>query len=150
MKTADELFNTFLPLARTPDKAAALFAEDGVVELPYLADIGMSWQYRGRGEIAGLYTRLLELVPAWAFSDVEVLIKTPDRLFAEYHVDAWAVQTQRPFRQHFFGYLLAENGQIKVLREALNVVTTARAFFPQGLAALAPLPEVATRQRSMS
>ena len=40
MKTASELFKEFLPSFRTPQKAAALFAADGVLELPYLADLG--------------------------------------------------------------------------------------------------------------
>jgi uncharacterized protein len=36
MKTAAQLLNEFLPRARNLKEAAALFAEDGVVELPYL------------------------------------------------------------------------------------------------------------------
>ncbi|MGF6770589.1 ketosteroid isomerase-like protein [Paraburkholderia sp. GAS199] len=139
MKTAVQLLKEFLPLARSPEKAAALFAEDGVVEIPYLADLGMPWQYKGKKEIAALYAGLLELVPDWEFRDTVVHIDTPDKVFAEYKVDAFAVATQRPFRQHFFGYLLAENGQIKVLREALNIVSTARSFSPNGLADLAPV-----------
>jgi uncharacterized protein (DUF302 family) len=140
MKTASELFKEFLPSVRTPPKAAALFAADGVLELPYLADLGMPWQYRGREEIAGLYARLLGLVPDWEFREAVVLIDTPDKLFAEYKVDAFAVATGRPFKQHFFGYMLVDAGEIKRLREALNIVATARAFLPGGLADLAPVP----------
>jgi ketosteroid isomerase-like protein len=54
--------------------------------------------------------------------------------------NALAVATQRPFKQHFFGYIHAENGKIKLLREVLNIVATARAFFPNGLADI-PQPE---------
>ena len=86
--------------------------------------------------------RMLELVPEWAFRDTQIVIDTPDRVFAEYKVDAWAIATQRPFRQHFFGYLRAENGRIKLLREALNMVVTARAFFPNGLADIPSVPVV--------
>ncbi|WP_322003792.1 nuclear transport factor 2 family protein [Paraburkholderia tropica] len=139
MKNATQLFEEFLPLARTPEQAAELFAEDGVVELPYLADLGMPWQYKGREAIAGLYTQLLSLVPDWEFRDAVIHMADDDKLFAEYKVDADAVATQRPFKQHFFGYMHVENGQIKVLREALNIVATARAFFPNGLADLAPV-----------
>jgi hypothetical protein len=60
MKTASELFKEFLPSVRTPQRAASLFATDGALELPYLSDLGMPWQYRGREGIAGLYARLLE------------------------------------------------------------------------------------------
>jgi hypothetical protein len=71
----------------------------GVVELPYLLDLGMHWQYKGRIEIASLYALLLQ--------------------------------------QHFFAYIHVENGEIKLFREALNIVATARAFFPNGLAEIA-------------
>ncbi|HWT35768.1 MAG TPA: nuclear transport factor 2 family protein [Paraburkholderia sp.] len=107
MKTAAQLMNEFFPLLRTPERAAALFAEDGALELPYLADLDMPTRYNGRAEIAALLSRLLELVPEWTFRETEVVIDTPDRVLAEYKVDAWAVATQRPFRQHFFGYLIA-------------------------------------------
>jgi hypothetical protein len=141
MKTAAQLLYEFFPLVRTPEKVVALFAEDGVLELPYLADLGMQWQYKGREEIAGLFKGLLELVPEWEFRDIQVRIDTPDKVFAEYKVDAWAVTTQRPFKQHFFGYMQAQNGQIKLLREALNIVATARAFLPNGLAEIAPVAQ---------
>ncbi|WP_367619705.1 NAD(P)-dependent oxidoreductase [Caballeronia sp. SEWSISQ10-4 2] len=137
MKTAAQLLNEFLTLAHNPKEAAALFAEDGVVELPYLADLGMQSQYKGLAEIESLYALLLQLVPEWEFRDAVVLIDTPERAFAEYKVDALAVTTQRPFKQHFFGYIHVENGKIKLLREALNIVATARAFFPNGLADIA-------------
>jgi len=140
MKTAAQLLNEFLSLARNPKEAAALFAEDGVVELPYLTDLGMQWQYTGRTEIASLYALLLQLVPEWEFRDAVVLIDPPERAFTEYKVDALAVTTQRPFKQHFFGYIHVENGKIKLLREALNIVATARAFFPNGLADI-PQPD---------
>jgi hypothetical protein len=88
----------------------------GVVELPYLLDLGMHWQYKGRTEVASLYALLLQLAPEWAFRDTAVLIDTPEPFFAYIHV---------------------ENGEIKLLREALNIVATARAFFPNGLAEIA-------------
>ena len=134
MKNATQLFNEFLPLFSNPSEAAALFAEDGILEIPYLEDLGMQWQYRGRSEISGLMTKLHELIPDWKFTDAEILISTPDQVFAEYHVRAFAVHTQRPLHQHFFGRLVAEHGEIKLLREALNIVETARVLFPNGLA----------------
>jgi hypothetical protein len=144
MKTASELFKEFISSIRTPQKAAALFAADCVLESPYLADLGMPWQYKGREETVGRYARLLKLVPDWEFREVVVHIETPDRLFAEYKVDAVAVATGRPFKQHFFCYMRVENGEIKQLREALNIVATARAFFPNGLVDLALIPAATT------
>jgi quinol monooxygenase YgiN len=67
MKTEVQLLNEFLPLVRSPKEAVALFAEDGSVELPYLASLGMQWQYKGRAEIESLYALLLEMVPGWEF-----------------------------------------------------------------------------------
>ena len=134
MKNANQLFIEFLSLVNRPEDVAKLFAEDGALGIPYLADLGMPPRYVGRGEIAGLYKQLLVLVPTWKFRDVTTHIETEDKLFAEYWVDEPTAGTNRRFRQHFFGYLKAENGKIKLLREALNQVTTARSFFPNGLA----------------
>jgi hypothetical protein len=55
-----------------------------------------------------------------------------------------AVATGRRFKQHFFGFMRFENGEIKLLREAINIVATAQAFFPNRLADLAPLPVAGT------
>jgi hypothetical protein len=116
MKTAAQLLNEFLPLARNPKKGALLFAEDGVVELPYLTELGMQWQYKGRSKIASLYALLLQLAPESECRDVVVLIDTSESAFAEYKVDAQAVATQQSFKQHFFGYIHVEDGKIKLLR----------------------------------
>jgi|SRR5471032_2077180 len=134
MKTAKQLLVEFLPLFDQPEKAAQLFAEDGAIELPYLSDLGMPARYSGRAEIVALFTLLRELVPNWTFRDLVIQIETDDKVFAEYKVDELTANTARPFKQHFFGYLHAENGKIKLLRESLNIVATARAFFPNGLA----------------
>jgi predicted SnoaL-like aldol condensation-catalyzing enzyme len=149
MKTAAQLLDDFLLRFRTPEEAAALFAEDGALELPYLADLGMPVRCVGRKEIAGLLTRMLELVPDWMFSDREIVIDTPDKVMAEYKVDALTAGTQRPFRQHFFGYAISANGQIKLLRGALNIVATARTFFPNGLADLLPAPTIEEQNKTL-
>ncbi|HTU25328.1 MAG TPA: hypothetical protein VMF30_08025, partial [Pirellulales bacterium] len=74
MKTAAELFHEFVRTVRAPKTVAALFAADGVLELPYVADLALPWQYTGREAIAGLFTRLLELVPGFEFCDVVIQI----------------------------------------------------------------------------
>jgi uncharacterized protein len=65
MKTAAQLLNEFLPRARNLKKAAALFAEDGVVELPYLLDLGMQWQYKGRTESSEHRGDSARVLPQW-------------------------------------------------------------------------------------
>ena len=59
-------------------------------------------------------------------------------------IDAAMTPTGRPFEQHLFGFMRATNGDIKVLREALDIVATARAVLPNGLADLAPRPAEGT------
>jgi uncharacterized protein len=79
MKTAAQLLNEFVPLARNPKEAAALFTENGVVELPSLGTSACNGNTKGRTEIASLPALLLQLVPKWEFGDEVVLIDTPER-----------------------------------------------------------------------
>src|SRR6266852_2292185 len=69
-----------------PDRAAALFAEDGTLELPFLRSLGVGARYAGRREIAACLHQLGKLYPDVAFApnDINVLIETPDKTFAEY------------------------------------------------------------------
>ena len=50
-------------LAAIPDgkKVAPLFAEDGVVELPFLHSVGIEPRYEGRAAIAGFYDVVKQL-----------------------------------------------------------------------------------------
>lgn len=74
------------------------------------------------------------MVPDWKFSNIHVLMEDKDQVFAEYEVHAVASHTNRPFDQLFFGRLVKdENDKIKLLREAQNMVNTARAFLKNGL-----------------
>jgi len=47
-----------------------------------------------------------------------VLIDTPEQAFGEYEFSAVSSKTGRSVHQLFFGRLVAENGKIKLLREA--------------------------------
>jgi hypothetical protein len=71
-------------------------------------------------------------------SSPDVLIVTPDQVFAEYMTHAKAVGTERHIHHLFAGRLVAENGQIKLLREPLNVVVAVQALNPKGAAGLPP------------
>jgi uncharacterized protein len=68
-----------------------------------------------------------DLYPDFEFENVQVLIDTPEQVFAEYEFTAVSSKTGRQIHQHFFGRLVAENGKIKLLREALNSFEVARA-----------------------
>jgi len=73
-------------LAAIPDgeKFAPLFAEGGVVELPFLHSVGIEPRYEGRAAIAGFYDVVKQLYSDFAFApeDTHVLIETSDQLFA--------------------------------------------------------------------
>jgi len=68
------------------DKVAPLFAEDGVLELPFLHAVGMPTRYLGRTQIKAFYEQVGKLYADFGFKpkDTKVLIVTPDQVFAEY------------------------------------------------------------------
>ena len=139
------LFLKYLASIGDPDRAAALFAEDGVLELPFLRSLGVQPRYTGRSEIAACLRQLRNLYPDVAFapSDTTVLIETPDKTFAEYVTHMTAAATGRVLHQLFTGYLVAEAGEIKLLRESFNPLAMAQAQLSTGVAAIgAPGAEV--------
>jgi ketosteroid isomerase-like protein len=111
---------------RDPQKAADMFTQDGAFEMPYLATFGYATKYKGREAIAGFFRFVRDLYPDFEFENVQVLIDTPEQVFAEYEFTAVSSKTGREIHQHFFGRLVAENGKIKLLREALNSFEVAR------------------------
>jgi ketosteroid isomerase-like protein len=140
MKDSKTLLLDYLASIRDPERAASLFADDGVFELPFLRSLGVEPRYTGRHEIARLLQRLQELYPNLAFApdDIHILIDTPDKTFAEYVTHARAAATGRTLHQMFTGYLMAEDGQIKLLRESFNPLAMAQAQLPNGAAEIGP------------
>jgi uncharacterized protein len=128
MKNAKELMLEYTAFSfREPKKAAEMFAEDGAFELPYLATFGLPTEYRGRDAIAGFFQSVLDIYPGFQFENTKVLIDTPDQVFAEFEATAVSAKTGRTVHQLFFSRLVAENGKIKLFREALNTFEVARA-----------------------
>jgi uncharacterized protein len=141
MKDAKTLLLEFLAAVTRGQNAAALFAEDGAVELPFLS-LGIPWRHRGRQAISELQASLAALYRDFAFKpeDTHVLIDTPEQVFAEYMAHPTVAATGRTVHHMFAGRLVAENGQIKLLRESLNPVAVAQALLPEGVKDL-PDPE---------
>jgi hypothetical protein len=128
MKKAKELMLEFTALAiRDPQRTAEMFTEDGAFEMPYLAAFGYPTQYKGHEALVGFFQFVRDLYPDFDFENVQVLIDTPEQVFAEYEFTAVSSKTGRQIHQLFFGRLVAENGKIKLLREALNSLEVARA-----------------------
>jgi ketosteroid isomerase-like protein len=137
MKTAKELLLSYLEHINNPDIAIELFADDAVFELPYLASLSLPWQWKGREVIYNFLKNLPETFSNFHFQNIRIHIDTPDQAFGEYDVNAIANLTGRPYPQTYMGRLVAENGKIKLIREALDMAIVAKGMFPDGLAHLA-------------
>ncbi|HEV7443052.1 MAG TPA: nuclear transport factor 2 family protein [Steroidobacteraceae bacterium] len=140
MKDSKTLLLNYLASVRDPERAASFFADDGVFELPFLRSLGVEPRYKGRREITTLVHKLLEIYPNFAFEpdDTRILIETPEKTFAEYVAHGRAAATGRTAHHLFIGYLVAEGGEIKLLRESFNPLTMAQAQLPNGVADIGP------------
>jgi hypothetical protein len=136
MRDSKALLLEYLASIRDPEHAASLFAADGVFELPFLRSLGVEPRHTGRREITALLRQLLTLYPNFAFApdDIRILIETPEKTFAEYVAHARAAPTGRTLHHLFTGYLVAERGEIKLLREMFNPLAMAQAQLPNGVA----------------
>ncbi|HEY0146850.1 MAG TPA: nuclear transport factor 2 family protein [Methylovirgula sp.] len=133
MKTAKELMLAYL--AGNAEQSGALFAEQGTLELPYLASINIPPVNKGPEETTKFLTFLHNtLYPDFKFENIKVHLETPDQVFAEYFINHASGINGKQVHQQFFGHLEAENGKIKRLREAIDVVVAAEAIYPNGLA----------------
>jgi hypothetical protein len=132
MKDATELLRAYI--AGSPEEAGALFADDGALELPYLAEIGVDPRYEGPAAIVKFLTFLHQMYPGFAFVQVAIPIQTPTQALGEYHINHRSAFSGKLVHQQFFGHLVAEGGKIKLLREALNVIAAADGIFPNGMA----------------
>jgi hypothetical protein len=140
MKDSKALMLEYLASIHDPERAAALFAEDGVFELPFLRSLGVKPRYTGRREIVALLHQLLNLYPNFVFArdEVSILIETPEKTFAEYVAHARAAATGRTVHHLFTGYLVAKAGEISLLRETFNPLAMAQAQLPNGVADIGP------------
>lgn len=128
MNNAKQLLFAYLESIRDPRAAGALFADDGVLELPYLKSLGIDGRAQGPKAIEGFIASLLAKVPDFAFRNVQLLIETPEQVFAEYEVEALVPSTGKIYRQLYAGRLVARDGKILLLREALDTMAAAHAF----------------------
>ncbi|WP_158749496.1 nuclear transport factor 2 family protein [Acidobacterium sp. S8] len=133
MKTAKELLQAYI--SGSALESAALFADKGALELPYLADLGVEPRYEGPKNIGTFLTFLHEkMYPNFRFVDVKIYIDTLDQAFGEYTIHQKSGISGKNVHQRFFGHCVAANGKIVLLREALNVLAAADGMFPNGIA----------------
>ena len=123
MKSATELLEAYLNNVGTPKISASQFAEDGVLELPWVKA-----HAQGPAAVEKLLTGLLAKVPDFRFRNLTYFIQTPGKVAAEYQVEALVADTGKIYRQTYASVLHAENGKIKLLREALDTLAASKAF----------------------
>jgi ketosteroid isomerase-like protein len=125
---AKELLQAYLSSIQNADAAAALFADDGIIELPTI-------NARAQGPVAiqRFVTGLLAKVPDFHFENVRIWIETPDRVFGEYDAQGQVASTGKHYKQTYAGLLIAEHGKIKLLHEALDTLAASRVFSADGV-----------------
>jgi ketosteroid isomerase-like protein len=123
MKSATELLEAYLNNVRTPKVSASQFADDGVLELPWVKA-----HAQGPAAVEKLLAGMLTKVPDFRFKNLTYFIQAPDKVAAEYQVEALVVDTGKIYQQTYAGVLHAENGKIKLLREALDTLAASKAF----------------------
>ena len=58
----------------------------------------------------------------------DLLYPKPDKVAAEYQVEALVPATGKTYRQTYAGVLVAENGKVKLLHETLDTLAASQAF----------------------
>ena len=128
MKTPLELLKAYLENVQDLDLISSLFADDGALELPYLATIGFPRRSEGPQQIKAFLENVIGLVVDFKFHSLEVFMETENQVFAEYKVTTTVKETGAAFNQHYMGRLVAESGKIKLLRESLDSAATVKTF----------------------
>lgn len=132
MKTPAELLKAYLDNVQDLDVVASLFAEDGILELPYLASLGIPPSHQGPKNITAFLKSVIVTVEDFRFHDLQIFMETPNQIFAEYKIDTVVKSSGNGFNQHYMGRLVAENGKIKLLRESLDTAQTIKSFDIKG------------------
>ena len=139
MPTARELLAEFFECLRnlntSVDRCVALFAEDGVFEFPYMPTIGINARFQGHEAIRGVLELIRSHFPSFTLSNIEIYdLKDGSGLFIEYHSEGFIDGADKVYAQDYVSHLVIDNGRIKLLREYLNIISSARALLPKGLA----------------
>ncbi len=123
MRNAPQLLEDYLAKIQDPAAAASLFADDGILELPTI-----NARAQGPEAIGRFITGLLAKVPEFKFKNIDISIQTEDQAFGEYQVEVPVPSTGKIYKQTYAGRLVAKDGKIKLLREALDTLAAKQAF----------------------
>src|SRR5207244_3685153 len=119
---------------RRAEPATGARRPPGAFEMPYLESLGVPGRYEGREAIEGFFRFVREVYPDMDLENINVMIDTPEQVFAEYEFTAQSSKTGRTIHALFFVRLVAEDGRIKLLRESVNLVVVALVVFANVLA----------------
>jgi uncharacterized protein len=129
-----EFFDCLQKLNTSVDRCVALFAEDGVFEFPYMPTIGIEARFQGHEAIRGVLELIRSHFPSFTLSNIEIHdLKDGSGLFVEYHSKSFVDGGGKVYAQDYASHLVVGNGKIKLLREYLNIISSARALLPNGL-----------------
>jgi ketosteroid isomerase-like protein len=139
MSTAHELLTEFFDcmrnLSTSVDRCANLFADDGIFEFPYMPTIGIPARFQGHEAIRGVLELIRSHFPSFTLSNIEIHdLKDGSGLLVEYHSESFVDGSDKVYAQDYVSHLVVENGKIRLLREYLNIISSARALLPKGLA----------------
>lgn len=130
-----EFFACLRDLDSSIDRCVDLFADDGVFEFPYFPTLGMQSRFEGKAAVRAVLELIRSHFSSFTLSNIEIHeVNGGDGLFVQYHTDTVLNGTERVYAQDYVSQLVAENGKIKLLREYLNIISTARILLPSGLA----------------
>lgn len=134
MKTAKDLLIAYLRNINDVDQLISLFSDDAVIELPYLNSLDLPWRWSGKEVLYGFFQNLPKTFPGFQFQNIQIHVDTPEQAFGEYEVKCTVAATGRPYHQHYMGRLVAKEGKIVLIREALDMAQVAKSLFPNGFA----------------
>ncbi|MBV9875870.1 MAG: PhzA/PhzB family protein [Verrucomicrobia bacterium] len=145
MSKALELITKYFDCLKTfdasVDRCADLFADNGTFDFPYLSSVGMPTCFEGKAAVREVLNIIRAHFSSFTVSKIEIYeLKDGHGLVVEYRTDTTDKGTGRNYVQNYITLLLEENGKIKLLREYLNVISTARALLPRGLADVPEAP----------
>lgn len=130
-----EFFECLRHLDHSVDRCVDLFADDGAFEFPYMPTIGIDGRFQGREAIRGVLELIRAHFSAFTLSNIEIHDLADGKgLFVEYHSDGFLNGTDQIYAQDYVSLLVVEDGRIKLLREYLNIISSARMLLPNGLA----------------
>src|SRR5438445_10221161 len=120
MKTAKQLLETYLVAisAGEMERAIALFAEDGGIEFPYFGSVNLPIRYQGPEALRRFFAPVMDGAENYKFKNIKIFPgEDESHVSGEYEVDTVIKNTGLRYRQLYGGWLIAEHGKLKFLRE---------------------------------